>query len=140
MALFIKVILSTGYYIINRFINQEDLTMDYLSLILKLFQIILTIFNIIIILYGFYIFLTKPRTTLEKRVQALEVKMAEAEKSLLQGNDRFRSQDETLEVLIRSTLALIEFEVQYCITENKPISDDLKKVKEDLHIYLSHKN
>ena len=114
--------------------------MDYLSLILKLFQIILTIFNIIIILYGFYIFLTKPRTSLEKRVQALEVKLAEAEKSLLQGNDRFRSQDETLEVLIRSTLALIEFEVQYCITENKPISDDLKKVKEDLHIYLSHKN
>lgn len=114
--------------------------MDYLSLILKLFQIILTIFNIIIILYGFYIFLTKPRTTLEKRIQALEVKLAEVEKSLLQGNDRFRSQDEALEVLIRSTLALIEFEVQYCFTENKPISDDLKKVKEDLHIFLAHKN
>ena len=66
--------------------------------------------------------------------------MAEAEKSLLQGNDRFRSQDEALEVLIRSTLALIEFEVQYCLTENKQISDDLKKVKEDLHIFLSHKS
>ena len=111
-----------------------------MDVIIKIAQLILTLFNIIIILYGFYIFLTKPRTSLEKRVQALEIKMAEAEKSLLQGNDRFRSQDETLEVLIRSTLALIEFEVQYCIPENKPISDDLKKVKEDLHIYLSHKN
>lgn len=111
-----------------------------MDVIIKIAQLVLTLFNIIIILYGFYIFLTKPRTSLEKRVQALEVKMAETEKSLLQGNDRFRSQDETLEVLIRSTLALIEFEVQYCITENKPISDDLKKVKEDLHIYLSHKN
>lgn len=111
-----------------------------MDVIIKIAQLVLTLFNIIIILYGFYIFLTKPRTTLEKRVQALEVKMAEVEKSLLQGNDRFQSQDETLEVLIRSTLALIEFEVQYCITENKPISDDLKKVKEDLHIYLSHKN
>ena len=110
-----------------------------MDVILKIAQLVLTLFNIIIILYGFYIFLTKPRTTLEKRVQALEVKMAEAEKSLLQGNDRFRSQDEALEVLIRSTLALIEFEVQYCFTENKPISDDLKKVKEDLHIFLSHK-
>ena len=114
--------------------------MANLSPFLQFSQLILTLFNIAIILYGFYIFLTKPRITLEKRVQALEVKLAEAEKSLLQGNDRFRSQDETLEVLIRSTLALIEFEVQYCITENKPISDDLKKVKEDLHIYLSHKN
>lgn len=107
---------------------------------LQFSQLILTLFNIVIILYGFYIFLTKPRATLEKRVQVLEVKLAEVEKSLLQGNDRFRSQDEALEVLIRSTLALIEFEVQYCFTENKPISDDLKKVKEDLHIFLSHKN
>lgn len=111
-----------------------------LSPFLQFSQLILTLFNIVIILYGFYIFLTKPRTTLEKRIQALEVKLAEVEKSLLQGNDRFRSQDEALEVLIRSTLALIEFEVQYCFTENKPISDDLKKVKEDLHIFLSHKN
>lgn len=111
-----------------------------MDVILKIAQLVLTLFNIIIILYGFYIFLTKPRTTLEKRVQALEVKLAEAEKSLLQGNDRFRSQDEALEVLIRSTLALIEFEVQYCLTENKQISDDLKKVKEDLHIFLSHKS
>jgi len=111
-----------------------------MDVIIKIAQLVLTLFNIIIILYGFYIFLTKPRTSLEKRVQALEVKMAEAEKSLLQGNDRFRSQDEALEVLIRSTLALIEFEVQYCLTENKQISDDLKKVKEDLHIFLSHKS
>lgn len=111
-----------------------------MDVIIKIAQLVLTLFNIIIILYGFYIFLTKPRTSLEKRVQALEIKLAEVEKSLLKGNDHFRSQDETLEVLIRSTLALIEFEVQYCITENKPISDDLKKVKEDLHIYLSHKN
>ena len=111
-----------------------------MDVILKIAQLVLALFNIIIILYGFYIFLTKPRTTLEKRVQALEVKLAEVEKSLLQGNDRFRSQDEALEVLIRSTLALIEFEVQYCLTENKQISDDLKKVKEDLHIFLSHKS
>ncbi|MBQ1573031.1 MAG: hypothetical protein IIZ78_18020, partial [Clostridiales bacterium] len=76
-----------------------------MDVIIKIAQLILALFNIIIILYGFYIFLTRPRTTLEKRVQALEVKMAETEKSLLQGNDRFRSQDETLEVLIRSTLA-----------------------------------
>lgn len=114
--------------------------MTNLSPFLQLVQLILASLNIIIIIYGFYIFLTKPRNTLEKRVQALEVKLAEVEKSLLQGNDRFRSQDEALEVLIRSTLALIEFEVQYCLTENKQISDDLKKVKEDLHIFLSHKN
>ena len=114
--------------------------MTNLSPFLQLVQLILASLNIIIIIYGFYIFLTKPRNTLEKRVQVLELKIAEVEKSLLKGNDHFRSQDETLEVLIRSTLALIEFEVQYCITEAKPISDDLKKVKENLHIYLSHKN
>ncbi len=111
-----------------------------LSPFLQFSQLILTLFNIVIIIYGFYIFLTKPRTTLEKRIQALEVKMAEVEKSLLKGNDHFRSQDDALEVLIRSTLALIEFEVQYCITEGKTISDDLKHVKDDLHHYLAHKN
>jgi len=129
----------TNISLIDSLIKKE-LKMTNLSPFLQLVQLILASLNIIIIIYGFYIFLTKPRTTLEKRVQALEIKMAEVEKSLLQGNDRFRSQDEALEVLIRSTLALIEFEVQYCLTENKQISDDLKKVKEDLHIFLSHKS
>ena len=57
--------------------------------------------------------------------------------SLKQGNDKFREQNETNEVLLNSTLALIEFEIQYCLTENKHISPELQKAKENLHTYLS---
>ena len=106
---------------------------DYLPLM----QTILAFANICIIGYGFYRFLGKPRNNLEERVTAHDIEIKEIKASLLQGNDRFRDQDDTNEVLLHSILALIEFEIQYCLTENKPISKDLEKAKEDLHSYLS---
>ena len=55
------------------------------------------------------------------------------------GNDRFREQEEANDVLIHCVLALIEFEIQYCLTEHKEPSDDLKKAKDILHNYLAKK-
>lgn len=102
--------------------------------------------NIIIIGYGLFRFLKKPHdtmeekhTALEKRVDAHDLEIAEIKKSLLQGNDRFRDQDDTNEVLIRSVLALVEFEMQYCLTEKKPMSNGLEKAKENLDNYLAKK-
>lgn len=109
-------------------------------------QLFLQFANVCIIGYGLYKFLNKPRNNLEtrhdaleKRVDAHDVKFKEVEESLHQGNDRFRDQDDTNEVLIRSVFALLEFEVHYCETEQKPISKNLEKAKDDLHDYLARK-
>lgn len=108
-----------------------------ITTILPIFQLILTFGNICVLAYALFKFLNKPHDTLEDRVNAHEVEIADIKKSLLQGNDRFREQDNTNEVLIHSVLALIEFEIQYLLQENKPLSRDLERAKDDLHNFLS---
>lgn len=105
--------------------------------VLPVLQVILTFGNICVLGYALLRFLNRPHDTLEERVNAHEVEIADIKKSLLQGNDRFREQDDTNEVLIHSVLALIEFEIQYCLTEHKEPSKDLERAKDDLHSYLS---
>ena len=105
--------------------------------ILPVLQVVLAFCNICVMGYVFVKFVGRPHNTLESRVDVLEIDMKEVKKSLLQGNDRFREQDTTNEILLKSLLALIEFEIQYCLTENKPLNKDLEKAKEDLHNYLS---
>lgn len=105
--------------------------------ILPFLQIILTFGNICVLAYALFKFLNRPHDTLEDKVNAHEVEIKEIKSSLLQGNDRFREQDDTNEVLIHSVLALIEFEIAYCLTEHKEPSRDLERAKEDLHNYLS---
>ena len=107
--------------------------------ILPVLQTILALANICVLGYAFARFVNKPRTNLEDRVNALEIETKEIKVSLLQGNDRFREQEDTNEVLIKSVLALIEFEISYCLTEKRPMSKDLERAKEDLHNYLSKK-
>lgn len=114
--------------------------------ILPILQTILAICNIAILGYGFYKFLNKPHDSLEakheelkKRVDAHDVEIGDVKNALRQGNDRFREQEDTNEVLIRSVFALLEFEVHYCETEQKPISKNLERAKDDLHDYLAKK-
>lgn len=95
-------------------------------------QMILAFCNICIIGYGFYKFLNTPRDSMEQRITALEVEVKNLKSS--QENDQ-----DTLKVLTRSTLALIEFEMQYCMTENKEMSDGLKAAKRDLEEFLSQR-
>ena len=95
-------------------------------------QMILAFCNICIIGYGFYKFLNTPRDSMEQRITALEVEVKNLKSS--QENDQ-----DTLKVLTRSTLALIEFEMQYCMTENKDMSDSLKAAKRDLEEFLSRR-
>jgi hypothetical protein len=79
----------------------------------------------------------EPFNNLKARVDAHDVEIGDIKLALKQGNDRFREQEDTNEVLIHSVLALIEFEIQYCLTEHKEPSKDLERAKEDLHAYLS---
>lgn len=111
--------------------------MGIVSTISEILRLILTLANICVLLYCFYKFLGKPHDSLESRVSVLEVKQKENEQSLHQGNDRFREHGRTIEMLIRATLALLEFEVHYCETEQKPISQNLEKAKNDLNDYFA---
>lgn len=81
----------------------------------------------------------EPFNNLKARVDAHDVEISDIKLALKQGNDRFREQEDTNEVLIRSVFALLEFEVHYCETEHKPISKNLEKAKDDLHEYLAKK-
>ena len=107
--------------------------------ILPYLQLFMNIGTICVMVYTLVKFLGKPHTSLETRVTACEIELKDIKQSLLQGNDRFREQETTNEVLIRSVFALLEFEVHYCETEQKPISKNLEKAKDDLHEYLAKK-
>ncbi len=107
--------------------------------ILPILQMVLTTGNICILGYALLKFLNKPHDSLEGRVTNLEVDVKEIKQSLREGNDRFKEQEDTNEVLIRSVFALLEFEVHYCETEQKPISKNLERAKDDLHDYLAKK-
>lgn len=95
-------------------------------------QMFLAFCNICIIGYGFYKFLNTPRDSMEQRITTLEVEVKNLK--LSQEHDQ-----DTLKVLTRSTLALIEFEMQYCMIENKDMSDSLKAAKRDLEDFLSQR-
>lgn len=107
--------------------------------LLIIFQTFLAFGNVCIMLYALKCFLARPKDTIEKRINVLEVKCQEMEQSLKQGNDRFRKQDSATEVILHSIVALIDFEIEYCLTEHKVPSDGLKKAKEDLNRFLARK-
>lgn len=112
-------------------------TGQIVAFIIGLLGAILTILNIIDKYIGLKDKSDTPFKSLVGRVEEHEVRIGKIESSLFLGNDRFREQEATNEVLLRSILALVEFEIQYCLTENKPISKDLERAKEDLHAFLS---
>ena len=107
--------------------------------ILPILQVILTSGNICILAYALFNFLKKPQNSLEQRVSITEIKIKEIETSLLQGNDRFREQESTNEVMQSCMLALIDFELAYCIHTSYEDTDDLMKAKTELRKHLSRK-
>lgn len=119
-------------------LNAKEKAMDNASA-LQMMQLFLSFGNVCIMLYAFKKFLSKPHDSLEERVAVLESEQREMKERLLRGNDKFREQDNTNEVLIHSVLALIEFEMQYCLSEKKPITEELQKAKENLHSYLARR-
>ena len=121
--------------------------MSNLQLALLILQLFLAFANSCIMICVFIKFLGKPRATLESRLAAAELEIKEIKQSLLQGNDRFRDheskfeeQDEINSVLLSCMMALIEFEMQYCIQEHMEMSEGLRQAKADLNDLLSKKN
>ena len=103
------------------------------------FQIFLAFANSCILVVAFVKFLGKPHTTLEQRITALEVRVKELEEKDNDQTDRFEKIEKALNVLIHSSLSLIEFEMQYCLIEDKEMSDGLKESKKALHDFLAEK-
>jgi hypothetical protein len=108
--------------------------------VLSLFQLAVTCGNLIIMLYALSKFLKKPQNDLEDRVTVLEVKSREHDEALHLGNDRFREQKKADALIINSLVALIEFEVDYCMHHgDERISPRLDKAKTDLQEYLAER-
>ena len=101
--------------------------------------IVLQIANILVLAWAFFKFLKRPHDTMDARVISLEAKIKEIEYSLKEGNDKFRELGNAVEAITRSTLALIEFEIQYCTLEGKGLSEELKQARSELHSYLAGK-
>ena len=112
---------------------------SHVQAVLPFLQVILSFGNICILGYALVKFLNRPHNTLEERVNAHDVEIREIKEILRQRNDRDKEQEDTNEILLRCTFALLEFEVHYCETEQKPISKNLEKAKDDLHDYLARK-
>lgn len=109
------------------------------STVLPLLQMILAFGNICVLGYALIKFLNKPHDTLEDKLDDHEIRIKALEAEKTQNKDKFKEQEDTNEVLIRSVFALLEFEVHYCETEQKPITKNLEKAKDDLHDYLARK-
>lgn len=108
--------------------------------LLPMFQLAVTCGNLIIMLYALSRFLKKPQDALEDRVTKLEVKQEEIEDSLKLGNDKFRELKNASTLIVTSIIALIEFEMDYCMHHgDEKISDDLKKAKDNLYSFLAEK-
>lgn len=116
--------------------------------ITQYFDLLLKLANVIMLGFMFYKSTRKPHENLESRITALEKKMDELEtkselrhkdleQQLRKGNDKFRSIEKILEVLLTCSLALINFEVHYCETEHKEISEDLEDARKVLNKCLS---
>lgn len=102
-------------------------------------DIFLKLANIIVLLYAAIKFLGKPHSSLDQRVTALETEVKDIKQSLHQGNDNFKEIFTSLKVLIHSVMALLDFEMQYCLTEHKEMSEGLKDAKKDLEDFLREK-
>lgn len=114
-------------------------TGQIIAFVIGLLGAILTVLNIIDKAAALKSKSETPFKLLSDKVDEYEDRLNKVESSLYQGNERFKEQERTNEVLIRSVFALLEFEVHYCETEQKPISKNLERAKDDLHDFLAKK-
>lgn len=107
--------------------------------LLPILQMVLAFGNICVLGYALMNFLNKPHNTLESRVDKCEQDIKDIKQSLFRGDGKFQEMDRALKVLIRATMALVEFEMQYCMTEHKEMSKGLEKAKEALDEFIAEK-
>lgn len=110
-----------------------------MQMFVTLVQLTLNLGSLAIMIYALVRFLKKPQESIEERIKALEVEVDAIKASIRQDDKRFEYQFDTNEVIINSLLALIEFEIQYCLTENKTPTKALSDAKDKLNAFLSRR-
>ena len=110
-----------------------------ISEILPVLQLILTAGNVCILGYALLKFISKPHDNLETRVTSVENDVKEIKQSVRLGEDRFNDQEETNEVMQTCMLALIDFELSYCIHTKYEDTTDLIKAKDTLRQHLARR-
>ena len=112
---------------------------EIMAFIVGLCGFILTVLNIIDKQRAFHKAANEPFDTLKARVDVHEIEIKDIKKALTQEDAKHHEMDRALKVLIRATIALVEFEMQYCLTEHKEMSKGLEKAKEALDEFVAEK-
>lgn len=105
--------------------------------ILQLAPSLLAACNLLLMFYMFRNYLRRPQDTLNERMTKAEEDIKDLQRQQKHDGGFRREQVTTNEVIIKSVLALIEFEIQYCLTENKQPSESLENARKELNAFLS---
>lgn len=111
--------------------------MEKVQFAIMMMSLFLNFASVCTICYAFFKFINKPRTDLETRVTEVEVGLKDVKDSLKQGNDRFRDQSDTNEMIFSVILAFVDFEIAYCHHTGYEHDKDLLRAKEKLEAFLS---
>lgn len=109
------------------------------TFVIAAFGLALTVLNLIDKVATIKKNAVEPQKKMEEKLNTMEVEIREIKSSLMQGNDRFREQETTNEVMQMCMLALIDFELSYCSHTNYEYTEDLIKAKEKLREHLARK-
>lgn len=109
------------------------------TFVLAAFGLALTILNLIDKAVTMKKNADAPQKIIVERLNALELEVKEIKSSLLQGNDRFRDQADTNEVMQMVMLALLDFELSFCSHTNYEHTEDLEQAKDMLRKHLARK-
>lgn len=105
-----------------------------LSQIISIVQMLITTGTFIGMIYAFYKFASKPETTQNARITALENWKEQVEMRLQQGSEHFDKIDEGNRVTQNAILAIMD-----ALLNNENNKEELKKQRDELYSYLTNK-
>lgn len=109
------------------------------SVVIAIFGLVLTVLNIIDKLANMKKSADEPMRLVEERLKKLEFMIEEHTRSLQAGNDSFKEQRDTNEVIQQCMLALLDFEISYCMHTDYSDTKDLEEAKKILRGHLGKK-
>ena len=106
------------------------------SVVIAIFGLVLTVLNIIDKFTSMKKSAGEPLRLIEGRVRELEVRVEEHTRFLQTANDALKEQQDTNEVIQQCILALLDFEISYCLHTDYPHTADLEEAKKIIRGHL----
>lgn len=106
------------------------------SVIIAAFGLILTVLNIVDKVASMRKSANEPHRLMEERIKVLEIKVDEHTRLLQKANDAFQEQRETNQVIQQCMLALLDFELSFCMHTDYPHTEDLEEAKKIIRQHL----